>query len=98
MFVVFAVKIVVKHKSVVMCSFAIRASVIVAHTARLQKQRVPKGGYEELCSLVFLGVPSVASQAVSCSPMFVVVRSLLLVFLSTFLSGFIVFGIYTNLA
>ena len=46
MFAVFAVKIVVKHKSVGTRSLALRASAIVAHTVRLQKQRVPKGGDE----------------------------------------------------
>ena len=46
MFAVFAVKIVVKHKSVGTRSLALRASAIVAHTVRLQKQRTPKGGDE----------------------------------------------------
>ena len=50
-------------------------------------KRVPKGGYEEHRSLVFVGIPPVASRGTSCSWMFAVVRLWLLAFLSTFLSG-----------
>ncbi len=35
---------------------------------------VSRGGYEEHRSLVFLGIPPVASQATSCPPMFAFVR------------------------
>ena len=56
MFAVFAVKIVVKRNSVVVRLMALRASVIVAHTVRFQKQRVSKGdrlGLVYYCSLAF---------------------------------------------
>jgi hypothetical protein len=52
-------------------------------------QIVLKGGYEQRCSLVFLGIPPAASQGALRSPMFVAVRWWLSAFLSWFLSGFI---------
>ena len=68
MFAVFAVKIVVKHKSVGTRSLALRASAIVAHTVRLQKQRVPKGGDERAGFLRALTVFCWTPLSGRCTP------------------------------